>query len=629
LAQANNDLAGHLISTGEFEEALSYLDRALVANLGEAGDSIGVIRPRIGLAEPASGEQLFVTLEQRAKIYQNLYRRELRLELLHSAFETYQQAAQHAQQHLRQLPTEVAQLDWVERTHPLYEPAIAAALQLHRLTGEARYQEAAFGFAEQGRGSVLASSITASRARQYAGIPDSLLARETDVRLRLTYYTRSLKEEESKRETADSAKVALWKNKVFDLKREYESIITRFEREYPAYYKLKHQVNTASVAEVQQVLAEHDDTLLEYAIGEDSLYAFVVTSDDFQVVTSAIDSTLRTQIESMRQAIVTHDLSAYRSTAHTLYQRLLAPVAPLLRTDHVTIVPDAALSYVPFEALLSSAGEEGSTDTYRTLPYVVHTYSVSYAYSSTLYADSRSNGSEASGQFVAYAPVFTKGLFEGSRGADLLAEYATPPKQGVGRGFLPATFEEVMGIARLFEISRGWLGRLFGTKTRVYLEDEAVEASIRESLKDYRFVHLATHAFVNDEDPWRSGIVLLDDTTGGHDGVLELSEIYNLELDAELVTLSACQTGLGRDVRGEGLIGLTRGFLYAGAQSVLVSLWNVQDQATADLMTRFYGDVLAGRLKAEALQEAKRQLIASSERYADPFYWSAFVLNGR
>ncbi|MDZ4700496.1 MAG: CHAT domain-containing tetratricopeptide repeat protein [Rhodothermales bacterium] len=629
MAQAINELgAMQSEPDGDPDEAMALLQRAIYVNVPAFGDQNHLSNPDIRTHQAASEDRLFDTLVLKAGVLTTLFDREGEERYVRAAYDAYRQAGYLVQAYLRELSTEASQLAWVERTHVLYEPAIGTALRMFRLTGDAGYQEAAFAFAEQSRGRVLASSITAARARHYANIPDSLLEREEDIRLRLTYYTRSLKEEEGQLDAADSARVTLWKGKVFALKREYEALIAGFESAYPAYFKLKHQTTTASLADIQAALHGTEDTLVEYFVGADSLYAFAVTAASVDVTATAIDSTLADDVETLRTAIVDRNTAAFAETGHRLYQQLVAPLAPFIRGTHVTIVPDAFLSQLPFETLLS-APAAGGAPSYTGLRYLLDSYSISYAYSSTLYVDTRVEHPPAARNFVAFAPVFMDELLAGTRGAALLAENLPAPDGALNRGFLPATFDEVKSIEKLFVASRGWLGALFGGKTRVFLEEQATEASIREALRDYRFVHLATHAFVSEDDPLLSGIVLLDDTTGGHDGVLELAEIYNLDLNAELVTLSACQTGLGRQMRGEGLVGLTRGFLFAGARNVLVSLWNVQDQTTARLMTHFYEGVLAGLPKGEALRDAKRRLIASSDHLADPFYWSPFVLNGR
>ncbi|NUO82177.1 CHAT domain-containing protein [candidate division KSB1 bacterium] len=164
----------------------------------------------------------------------------------------------------------------------------------------------------------------------------------------------------------------------------------------------------------------------------------------------------------------------------------------------------------------------------------------------------------------------------------------------------------------------------------MHLEREANEARVKAAdLSEYRILHFATHGLVNEKNPKLSGLILSpEDSTSKEDGILHLGEIYNLNLNAELVVLSACETGLGQTAKGEGIIGLTGGFLYAGADNVLVSLWQVSDATTADLMIGFYDNMLGGMSRPKALREAKLKLMQSHSEYAKPYYWAPFVLVG-
>ncbi len=186
---------------------------------------------------------------------------------------------------------------------------------------------------------------------------------------------------------------------------------------------------------------------------------------------------------------------------------------------------------------------------------------------------------------------------------------------------LPCTRQEAQAILAL----------LPKTETIVAFDDQAsLNLAINPQLSQYRMIHLATHGVFNGEDPAYSGIILsLVDAKGTPiNGFLRLNEIFNLNLPAELVVLSACETGLGKEIKGEGLVGLTRGFMYAGTPRVLVSLWKVDDQATAEMMTRFYQLILEKKLTpAQALREAQLQMQNETE-WKSPYYWSAFVLEG-
>ena len=192
------------------------------------------------------------------------------------------------------------------------------------------------------------------------------------------------------------------------------------------------------------------------------------------------------------------------------------------------------------------------------------------------------------------------------------------------RGFsfvrLPYTRNEVLAISNLFPLDQ----------RHVYLGAEAREEAVKsEKLDDFRFIHFATHSFLDEIRPGRSGILLSRAPQSLEDGILQMGEIMRLKMNADLVTLSACSTGLGKLVNGEGVLGLTRAFFYAGARNVAVLLWNVNDFATATLMVSFYRHLTRGVPESEALRQAKLSLLHSSQPlWHHPYFWAAFVIEG-
>ena len=188
---------------------------------------------------------------------------------------------------------------------------------------------------------------------------------------------------------------------------------------------------------------------------------------------------------------------------------------------------------------------------------------------------------------------------------------------------LPATETETEDILKLYDEKN--------LKAKVLLHNNANEKFLKSGeLEQYKVLHFATHGFVNSERPELSGLLLAQDSTGGEDGVLYSGEIYNLKLNADLVVLSACETGLGKIQKGEGIIGLTRALLYAGAKNIIVSLWQVADESTSDLMVDFYKNSLISKEQlsySEALRNAKLKMISEGE-YAHPLFWSPFILIG-
>jgi CHAT domain-containing protein len=164
----------------------------------------------------------------------------------------------------------------------------------------------------------------------------------------------------------------------------------------------------------------------------------------------------------------------------------------------------------------------------------------------------------------------------------------------------------------------------------VLLGRESTEEAIkRESLRRYRRLHFATHSLIDEKSPWRSGVVLTLGDEAEEDGFLEVSEIARLDLDSDLVVVSACQTGRGQLLSGEGIVGLSRAFLYAGTRSVVVSLWNVTDISTGQLMKNFYQNLTGGQSNVAALRRAKLQMLGSNKETRHPYYWSSFVMVGK
>jgi CHAT domain-containing protein len=307
----------------------------------------------------------------------------------------------------------------------------------------------------------------------------------------------------------------------------------------------------------------------------------------------------------------------YRRRASHLYRRLLKPIEELFnRARKLIIIPDGILHYLPFESLIAGRAP------------LAESHAISYSPSASVLA---LLGREAHPEsrdrleLLAYGnPIFSsrqlssKSKSGGERSDVVRSLYA---ERGVRFTPLPHTRREVEAIVSQYPRN--------SAKSALGLE--AAESRVkREPLTRYRRLHMATHGLIDERSPARSGLVFSLVGESEEDGVLQMSEIFNLRLDAEMVVLSACRTGLGRIVRGEGIVGLTRAFLYARALSVVVSLWDVQDSSTAEFMKRFYHYLRKGRKNSDALRLARLDMIHSDIlAYRHPYYWSAFVMVGR
>ncbi len=552
---------------------------------------------------------------------------------LHAANSAGKRALQLVDQLRHGYKAEGAKLFLAENAVEIYNLAIRTAMKLYHITNDPVYKLQIFQYMEKSKAGVLLDALAEAEAKHFAGIADSLLEKEQHLRGDLAYYDRLAGEEEIKGAAADSSKLIAWQSKLFDLQRAYESLLDNFEASYPDYYNLKYRINLASVDEVREKLLDDRTALVEYFVGADSIFIAVVSRNELDFVAVGIDSSFQQKVEQLRESVLAQEYEPFCRTAFSLYQTLIQPIVRKLSASHLIIVPDGPLCFVPFEALLTREvrPDTGRKD-YRALPFLLKERTVSYAYSATLLLETLGRSRQSAPRdYLALAPIFSEGEASSIRGSDFIQSNRNVDSTlSLRSAYLPATREEVSQVEELFRQRAGFFRRWFGNNTRVLSGKQADERRLKaEPLDVYRFVHFATHGLINETRPKLSGLLLASEPTSSEDGVLYLGEIYNLKLNADLVVLSACKTALGKMARGEGLLGLTRGFLYAGAASLLVSLWQVNDVSTAELMTAFYDEMLNGASKRDALRAAKLHLMASNPKYARPYFWAPFVLIGK
>lgn len=545
---------------------------------------------------------------------------------LQLAYQQYQIADTVLAHQRDQLTAREDKIKLAENVQRLSQEAIAGALHLQQLTGRESYLEQAFYFAEKSKAGVLLQSITTNHAKQFAGIPDSLIAREEQLQSDINYYSLKLAEQ------PDSAQTLLFQLELLEARQAYKDLLAGFEQNFPVYYALRYANETPRAKAVQFGLPDHT-ALISYFTGDSLLHIFYLDHDHFQHYSSPLGHSFAKQLNAYRKGITRQLDEIYLGLARDLYQQLFPFDLPE-GIERLVLVPDGQLTTIPFEALLSSEIATDAAADFTELPYLVRDYDISYAPSAALYHQINSQAStrieNTQGGLLAYAPVFSEKPAppNATRGLPDLAEEDL--EQGpLSRGGkyilpLPGTAHELESISKVFTDS--------GLPVQTYTYQDATENRIKgPEHGQCRYLHIATHGFINEEFPDLSGLLFYPDSTETEDHILHSGEVYSLKLKAELVVLSACETGMGRINTGEGILGLSRAFLYAGAQNLMVSLWKVDDRATADLMTFFYQQHLSGGQQsgfAEALRQAKLELVAS-QAFSRPYYWSSFVLIGQ
>jgi CHAT domain-containing protein len=525
----------------------------------------------------------------------------------------------------------------------VYGISIDILMRLHAREPEAGHDAAALQMSERARARVLLDALIQARADVREGVEPALLERERALQKELseasTRLTRALGRDGA------SPEVKAAREQLEAKAEEYRQVQTRIRLESPRYAALT-QPSPATVDEIRRGLLDDDTVLLEFYVGKD--HHFLTTDRSFlwAVTRSALlthslpeQATLEAAARKVHALMIerqrTRAPDAVREAdrllqaeSKALSRMLLGGVADRLETDwkgkRLLIVSSGALAYLPFGALPSPAGDS-------TRPLLLDHEVVFAPSASVLLAQRQEARPSAPSVSVAVLadPVFEKADPRvGARGPAASAAAVpvglTRAMESLGRaGFtrLPFSRREADAIAALVPSS-----------SLLKATDFAASRTLvaRGALDHHRIVHFATHGLLDSEHPDLSGLVLslVDEKGAPVDGFLRMHEIYNLHLPADLVVLSACQTALGREIRGEGLVGLTRGFMYAGARAVVASLWQVDDESTAELMKRFYRAMLKdGRRPADALRAAQLEL-SRHPRWAAPFYWAGFVLQG-
>jgi CHAT domain-containing protein len=347
--------------------------------------------------------------------------------------------------------------------------------------------------------------------------------------------------------------------------------------------------------------------LVEYFLYDSLLFTFVISKSGYYI--KETDAPPESLVQELNLAIFNTNKSVYLEKSFKLYTYLIEPIKRYVDNKKVVIIPSGYLHYVPFEALLTEKIINSDTP-YTNLPYLIKKCNLQYYFSAhLLYQElNRNKISGFNTKLVAFAPVnFEQRAPAQLRGSNDMTLHLNS---------LPETEIELLEISKLFKQKN--------VDANLYLYSDATKEKFLSNSSNSACIHLATHASIDNTNIEKSWIAFSDTDS---ESFLRLGELYGLNLGSDLVVLSSCNSGQGEYKHGEGLVGFTRGFIYSGAQNVLVTLWEVDDQSTSKFMQSFYAAALSGKDYARALWEAKQEMIQHVD-YADPYFWAPFVLMG-
>lgn len=455
--------------------------------------------------------------------------------------------------------------------YPLYESALNAAFQAWVFSKDKKYLNHAFQYIEQSKSLLLNQAFRQIQAPQILDVPAHLMEEGQA-------FQAALLNTEQDEATMLSTKKA------------YDAWLQNLKKNYPSYYELSYGYNIIKLNKLQDQLS-NQQSLINYFEGDSTIFAMVVEADQSKFYRLTKPENFSLSVEAFRESITNYYLkkgetpwAVYQkeqeSLSKSLYRQLIQPFGKL--KEQLIIIPDGSIAYLAFDALMDESGK-----------YLIHEQSISYAYSTTLLSEMQKQKSNASLQWLGVAPLFMEE--ESDEGIAVRNSFAP----------LPFSKKEVESIRQIMD------GELL-------LGQEATIEQFFAKSKAFNCIHLSSHSYFSDQDPSKSYIAFSDT-------LLYARDLYAKKIPADLVVLSACETNMGNRQRGEGIMSMGRAFTYAGARSLLTTLWPVKDGTTAKFMELFYEYLQNGMDKAEALRQTKLHFIQNQET---PFFWAAYQING-
>ncbi len=476
-------------------------------------------------------------------------------------------------------------------------------------------QEKAFQLADQNKSVLLLQASKSEAAYRMGNLPDDLIWQNKRLLKQQAVLQAKLYEKNEQAEKDSLRNLLNQVNQDIDLWQ------LEVKNNYPKYYELQYTQPNIATTEVQALL-DPETALIEYMITDSILHIFKISSDKVDWHQEAIvDTILQQKVSAYHESLSNYELilkndakihQKYTQLAHWMYQKLLQPILKdESKIKNLIIVTDGVLGHLPFESFLVEAP---SNEEYRNLHYVLRDYNISYNYSATLWKENKQQPKRKhNGKMLAMAANYQK-LNQGGSPAN-----RSPSAQQLRKVLepLPAARAEVEALAQQYQ-------GLFA------FDSLASEQLIVEKAKEFAIIHLAMHGLLDEQRPMLSALALTENGDSLYDNFWQAHEISKMELQANLVVLSACETGYGRFEEGNGIASLARAFMYAGVPSLVVSLWQVNDQSTSIIMQYFYKHLADGKSKAQALQQAKLDYIDAVNHpvAAHPAFWSPFILIG-
>jgi CHAT domain-containing protein len=614
-ATSLNNLASLYLSIGKLDTALNYILRSIDANSADIDSTVLTIDSKewsiFTQANYYSNHAISNSMQLFLIILKKRYEKTKDSKSLSQHYELSKIAMQLNERIRNNLNGEKDKLRLLNYNSSYIKHGIESAV----LFNEAAYSRKAFNFAEQNKSILLADAVKGNRARVLGDLPDSLIIQEVDFQNKIAQLKQKLLTKKSPEEKR------LKNKELSDLQAKMETFIASIKNKYPKYHALKYENITVKASDIQASL-EDKTALVEYFLTDSICYLFWLSQTEIEVYPIPIPAhQLKRSIQTFRRSLSSYSslinneekaYQAYVKSAYWFYENLLEVALKGKDIEQLIIVADGELGHLPFEAFLMADVINKGNLPYKELPFLLNDYNISYNYSATLWNENLKLSQQTNnGKMLAcastYAPVDSSLL-------GIRLPYFYKLRSELQQ--LPAAQKEIEALSKDFEGTFLW-------------NDSTNERFFKQNAADYAVIHLAMHGILDRHRPMLSSLVFTENKDSLEDNFLQAYEISRLNLNADLVVLSACQTGYGKFEQGEGVISLARSFMYAGIPSLVVSLWQVNDASTAMIMKAFYKNLATGMNKAEALRKAKLTYLQNAKGImAHPVFWSPFIQLG-
>lgn len=587
-----NELGAISLKLGQLDSAEIYFDKAIKANI--LNDSIDSNSLSDEPSDYLSLHNLVTSIYRKAQLL--LKSDELDESSLNAMIDQLDLGILLIEKFIRNLSIQEKTEDSLNTLlHQLNLYSSQLTLRLHELTSDEKYLEQFLGYAELDRAGSLRALISKENAIYVVGIPDSIRGKLQSLDQKV-----SLAKSQIVRKPANNPEG--WRE-LQEITQIRDSYYERIENKYPLFETLRVQSSNIQISMIQESLTD-DQLIIEYFTGIDHTYAILLDKASIEIFKLAENDVIDSLIQRQRENTVAQNLEDFNKVSFLLYKTLFSKIDSYISatpdaSKRVVIVPDGSISYVSFPSLCTDSLSSS---------YLMEKYAISYE-PSALVATLRKKPTSSAFNLLGVAPdfAFTNDGSLPAAGLEVVRDTLKP---------LPGVIKEVNLISDVID------GDLYTGET-------ATEYAFKSKAANYGTIHLATHAIVDNENPAHSKLFFDTRSDEIDDGELNAYEIYNLDLNAQLVTLSACNTGFGKIRKGEGVMSLSHAFAYAGVPATVVSLWPASDKSTPELMKYFYENLKNGQSKDVALNNARKQYLTTAQGKArHPFYWGGFVLIG-